>query len=81
MTFPIDIKSNLSEIENKIKSGINKEGGISMMAVIEIKENVFEIAQHHGDSNQLSIKKTKFLDHFCNLIYLNKVDSSMFECI
>lgn len=55
-TFTIDVKMNLIEVENKIKSGINKKGELSMNAVIEIKKDIRDLVEFHCDAKELSEK-------------------------
>lgn len=54
VTFPNDVKSNLNEIENKIKTDIDENEKLSMIAVIEIKKNLCEVVQLHCDAKELS---------------------------
>lgn len=59
MSFPVDVRQNLNEIEGKIKSSISQKGKLTMAEQIEIKKNVCDIIQFHGDAKQLS--KTKIV--------------------
>lgn len=62
MTFPVDVKQNINEVEKKIKSSISQKGKLSMDDVIEIKKDFRGIVQFHGDTNQLS--RTNFFLFF-----------------
>lgn len=57
MAFTIDIRRNLDDIENKIKSSISLNSKSSIAAKVEIKKNVYEMIRFHADAKQLSTLK------------------------
>lgn len=63
VTMMDDLKRDINSIEEKIKSDINKKGKLSMTAVVEIKKDIREMIQFHGDIKQLN--KTKKINILC----------------
>lgn len=55
MTLMVDFKQSFNNFGEKIKIGIsNKNGKLSMTALVDIKKDVREIVMFHGDVKQLS---------------------------
>lgn len=60
MTFSIEVKQHSNNMREKIKSSISQKGKLSTTEVIEIKKDVRDMVNLHGDVKQLS-KANSFL--------------------
>lgn len=85
-TITDDFKRNLNEIGKKDRIKVNAKK--TMTALIEIKKDICEMVQFHGNVKQLSRAKvfnvlggTRILFILLYSIFLNQIGSSMFEYI
>lgn len=82
----VDFKRKCSNIEGKIKSGINKKLQLSMTAEVEIEKVVCEMVSSIVMWNSWERKLSSFnvvgsFVHYSILLFLfNEIDWSMFEC-
>lgn len=84
VTFSIDVKQKLNDIENKIKSSITKNGKLSIKTQIEIKKDVHEVIRFHADTKQLSKPTISVFQIMIILLiynFSNKIGSAMLKRI
>lgn len=60
VTFPLDLKRNFNDIEEKIRSDNDEKGKLSKTAIIEIEKAICELVEFHSDTLELS--KTNIAD-------------------